>query len=96
MFAKITKIDEMKLSHNEGEAFRRVYFRVKEKMDSKESIWAKTDLVPTFRNYGKWKDILKVGNILSGIKMKTKDAVDADSPISVIGFSELNVRDFKV
>lgn len=93
MLAKIIKIDPLKASRNNGQAFRRVYFRIKEKVDSEKSIWGKTDLVPTFRNYARWKDLLVVGNILGGIRLKKKDEVDADSPVFFAAHSHLGPKD---
>lgn len=88
---RISRIDEMKSSRNGG-AFRRVYFQMKDNQKStpekKIYFWAKTDLVPTFRNYKHWKDVLKVGNILSDLQLKTEDTVDADSIPRLLGRSE--------
>lgn len=77
MIGQITKIDQMKASRNSKEAFVRVYFKLQ--IESKNFIWAKTDLVPTFRNYKKWKPLLKVGNILDGLILRGKETIDADS-----------------
>jgi len=73
MKGEIKKIDHIKKSRNPNEAFVRVYFKLENEG------WAKTDLVPTFRNYAKWKPLLKIGNYLSGLKMKDSETVDADS-----------------
>lgn len=72
MRATITKIDKKKVSAN-GNKFIRVYFTLE---DGK---WSKTDLCPDFRNYARWKKLLKVGNILSGIELKNNQTVNADS-----------------
>lgn len=79
MVGKIIRIDDMKSSRNKGHAFKRVYFKVASKDKLDEFQWAKTDLVPTFRNYARWKDLLVVGNVLSGIILKDPVTVDADS-----------------
>ena len=71
--AKIIKIDIIKRSFNEGEAFKRIYF-----LDEKKK-WFKTDLVPTFRNYHRWQKLLKVGNVLFNLRLKGEDTIDADS-----------------
>jgi len=82
MRGKIIKIDQLKSSRNSGQAFTRVYFKVKQGVG--DFIWAKTDIVPTFRNYARWKPYLVIGNILDGLKLKGNDTVDADSvPIFV-------------
>lgn len=70
---EIIKIDELKGSRNRGEAFKRVYFKLE---DGK---WVKMDLVPTFRNYKRWEDKLKVGIRLTCLRLKDDLTVDADS-----------------
>jgi len=47
--------------------------------------WAKTDIVPNFRNYHRWKDIMQVGNVITGLKMRKPDEVDADSRPKLLG-----------
>jgi len=74
MQATITKIHQPKQSRN-GNIFIRVEF----KLDTGK--WAKTDICPDFRNYKRWEDKLQVGNILEGIRLKSRLAVDADSPV---------------
>ena len=87
MRGKIIKIDQLKSSHNSGQAFTRVYFKVKRGIG--DFIWAKTDIVPTFRNYARWKPFLQVGNILDGIRLKKNDTVDADSMPSLVRKEEV-------
>lgn len=77
MIGKITKIDTLKTSRNKGEAFTRIYFTLKKAPG--EYSWAKTDIVPSFRNYARWKPYLAVGTILDGLTLKGKDTIDADS-----------------
>ena len=38
-----------------------------------------TDLVSTFRNYSRWKPLIKVDNVLDGLKLMGKNKIDADS-----------------
>lgn len=76
MTGKIVKIDELKQSRNRGEIFKRVYFEIA--MVDGSTKWAKTDLVPSFRNYKHWKDMLIVGNVLTGLRLKQNQTVDAD------------------
>lgn len=40
---------------------------------------AMTDLVPAFRNWKNWKDLLEVGNVLGDLQMILPSSVDADS-----------------
>lgn len=72
MIGEIIKILPFKKSRNEG-----VYLRVEFKL--KDGKWAKTDLVPGFRNYRRWKNLLKIGNWLSNLHLKDSQTVDADS-----------------
>ena len=74
MKGTIYKIDDLKEALKyKGIAFKRVYFEMEDKS------WAKTDIVPTFRNYPRWKDLLVVGNIIGGLKLLNPKTVDADS-----------------
>jgi len=41
--------------------------------------WAATDLCPEFRNWERWKDLMRVGQQVDGLSMKEKSKVDADS-----------------
>lgn len=84
MTGQIYKIDQLKVSRNKGEVFYRVYFNMKGAMDG-HYFWAKTDIVPHFRNYSRWKDILQIGNIITGLKMRRTDEVDADSTPKLLG-----------
>ena len=77
----ITRIDTLKSSRNAGESYIRVCFDILQPDGS--TTWAKTDLVPKFRNYARWKNFLKVGTKLKGLYLKRSDTVDADSMISL-------------
>ena len=83
MTGKIIKIDQLKQSRNQGQTFYRVYFE----MISGD--WTKTDIVPGFRNFKRWKNHLKVGNVLSGLRLKGRDTVDADSYPKFVRCEEL-------
>lgn len=72
MNGEITKIDPVKKSAN-GNAFIRVYFKIEGKD------WYKTDICPDYRNYARWKPLLKVGNMLSGLEAKGDTTINADS-----------------
>jgi len=74
MRGKITRIDTVKRSHT-GD-YQRVYFQLE------NGNFAKTDLVSSFRNYSRWKPLLKVGNVLGNLNIKEKGkvtTVNADS-----------------
>ena len=70
MNGTITDIHNLKWGN--GSEFRRVTFKME------DGSWAKTDLCPTFRNFEKWKHLLKVGVMLSNLRLKDKKTVDAD------------------
>ena len=79
MNAEIIKILPEKKSRNGG-----VYLRVEFRMENGK--WAKTDLVPGFRNYERWKNLLRPGNIIGNLRMKDEKTVDADSiPYLIFG-----------
>lgn len=73
---QITKIDPPKKG-SDKKTFIRVYFDVRQ--EGGGITWARTDLCPTFRNYSRWKPLLKVGNVLSGLDFKGLTTVNADS-----------------
>lgn len=87
MRGKITKIDQLKSSRNSGQAFTRVYFKVKRGVG--DFIWAKTDIVPSFRNYQRWKPFLQVGTILDGLVLRGNNTIDADSRPVLVSKVEL-------
>ena len=72
MTGEIIKILPYKKSKNGG-----TYLRVEFKME--DGGWAKTDLVPGFRNYWRWKRVMRVGNVLRNLKMRDAITIDADS-----------------
>jgi hypothetical protein len=88
MIGQIYKIDQLKQSRNRGEVFYRVYFNMKGAMEG-HKFWAKTDVVPSFRNYEKWKPLLKVGNIITGLNMRRPDEINADSNPKLVGWKEV-------
>ena len=80
MTGEIIEIHSIKKSRNEGENFIRIEFR----LDG--GSWAKTDLVPHFRNFRRWAKLLKIGNILGNLELKDAMTIDADSfPILIEG-----------
>ena len=82
VWGEITKIDPLKKSNNDGEAYRRVYFKLENEK------WAETDLVPTFRNWKRWKNLLKVGNRIDGLVVMEGDRIDADSYPTLLKLGE--------
>ena len=72
MKGTIRKIHPLKNSRN-GNAFLRVEFKLE------NGTWAKTDLCPNFRNYSRWENLLKVGNILSNLTQRSNKEINADS-----------------
>lgn len=88
MRGKITKIDVLKHSISGSVSYTRVYFELY-MLEGKK--FAKTDLVPTFRNYKRWKDYLKIGTVLEGLRIKTDGkvfTVDADSYPTLVSWGE--------
>lgn len=72
MIAEIQKIDKFKKSRTEA-YYVRVHFR------TERHKYAQTDLVSTYRNYDRWRDLLVVGNILGGLDMIGSSKIDGDS-----------------
>ena len=72
MKGTITKIDLPKYSRTNGQ-FIRVYFQLE------DHTWTKTDLVISYRNFSRWKNLLEVGLDLEGLELKSKGEVNADS-----------------
>lgn len=82
MIGEIIKIDPMKRSRNKNNRYIRVYFR----LDKKKKRFAKMDLVPSFRNYRRWKRVLTIGNLIGDLVSRDKITIDADSrPILIEG-----------
>lgn len=80
MIAEIIKIIPFKKSRNPGDFYLHLEF----KLENNE--WAKTDLVPGFRNYYRWKRVARVGNQLGNLIFKDSQTIDADSyPILIRG-----------
>ena len=79
MKAKIIKIDPLKQSRTE-KAFRRIYFMLD------DGTWAKTDIVPAYRNFKIWKPIIEMFEkgaevFLDGIELRNPQEVDGDSVV---------------
>jgi hypothetical protein len=72
MRGTISKIHPISYSRNGG-----AYIRLEFKLEDKS--WAKTDLVPKYRNYERWRNLLQVGTDLVGLTLKKKGEIDADS-----------------
>ena len=72
MTGEIIKILPLQKSRNGN-----TYWRIEFKMD--DGSWMKTDLCPDYRNWNRWKKLLKVGNKLFNLKQKDYLTIDADS-----------------
>ena|SRR3990167_3238450 len=72
---EIIKIHPLKSSRNGGTSYVRAEFKME------DGSWAKTDVVPGFRNASRWVPILKagVGAFVTGLQFKRDGEVDADS-----------------
>jgi hypothetical protein len=73
MWGEIIKIDKIKKSKNPEDRFIRVYFKLANQK------FAKMDLVPSFRNFARWKQFLRVGTFIDELRFKDEETVDADS-----------------
>lgn len=71
MKGEIKKIHPYKYSAD-GEPYYRVEFTLE------NSSWAKTDLVPSFRNYKQWTPFLRVGVRLKGLELRRPKEINAD------------------
>jgi hypothetical protein len=81
---EITKIIPFKQSHNPGQIYLRIVFILE------NGSFAKTDIVPGFRNYSRWRRIARIGNQIANLRMKNDITVDADSrPILLNGRKDL-------
>ena len=81
MRAKILKIDPLKSSRAEKQ-YRRIYFILE------DGTWAKSDIVPAYRNFRNWKTIIELVDagaliFVEGLELRTKTEVDADSPVRI-------------
>ena len=72
MKGKIIKIHPLKSSRTE-----KSFIRVEFLLDNGE--WAKTDLVPSYRNYARWKPFMGIDVFVDNLKLRRKGEVDADS-----------------
>lgn len=92
MTGKIIRIDDYKRSFsNPKDIFRRVYFKVAKPDET--IVWAKTDLVPSFRNYKVWRGLLKIGNYIGGLVFRNETTIDADSKVYLVKESEPRPED---
>lgn len=80
MRATITKIHPLK--HGPFGRFIRIEFK------TEHGKWARTDVCPEHGNYQRWKNYLKVGAVLSGLKWKNQqqNMIDGDSHPTQVGF----------
>lgn len=76
MKATITKIHPLSESRTEA-----AYIRIEFQLDDEKKSWAKTDIVIAYRNYKRWKPVIKkgVGAMLTNLKMRQPNEVDGDS-----------------
>jgi len=74
MIGEIIKVLKTKKSSNPNDCYIRVEFKME-----KTGSFAKTDLVPTYRNFARWHRIIKVGNLIGNLWMKDDKTIDADS-----------------
>jgi len=72
MICEIIKIHLPQKSRNGN-----TYLRVEFKMEG--GGWLKTDLCYDFRNWSRWKKILKIGNLIGNLILKDATTIDADS-----------------
>lgn len=86
MNGKISKIDPLKSSSNKNQLYQRVHFQIINNDGS--YFYSHTDLVTTFRNYGRWKDKLIVGNILGNLRKLSNGKIDADSEPTLLKNSD--------
>lgn len=74
--ATVKKIHPLKTSRNHN-SFVRVEFQLE------NGDWVKTDLCPDYRNFARWKEILRlgVGTVVSNVQLhpKRKNEINADS-----------------
>ena len=78
MKGKITKIHPLKESRTQHS-----YYRIEFLLENGE--WAKTDIVPAYRNYRNWKLFITTNsaNFVEGLILRKKGEIDADSPVKV-------------
>lgn len=80
MKATIKKHDPAKFSRNGDVRYIRIYFELD------EGSWAATDLVPTYRNFSKWRPILAsgIGTVIGGVGLKAEGKINADSDVYIV------------
>ncbi len=95
MKAKIVKIDPLKTSRAE-KSYRRIYFTLE------DGSWAKSDIVPAYRNFRIWKPIIQLFEagavvFLDGVELRQPNEVDADSLVKITnaGFEIIKVNEQK-
>ena len=80
----ITKIHNIKRARGRGiKNYGSTFIRITFKME--DGSWAKTDICPEYRNYIKWKGIIKagVGTVVKGLQFRRGKEINADSPVVI-------------
>jgi predicted nucleic acid-binding Zn ribbon protein len=74
---------------NYGSRFIRITF----KMD--DGSWAKTDVCPEYRNFNRWKKIIKAGEgiVVDGLQFRASHEVNADSPAKIARMQRMTWQD---
>lgn len=80
MKAKITKINQPRISRNNDVAFHRIHLQLE------DGSHAMTDLVSSYRNFAWWKPVIQagVGTWVDGAVLINPKKVDADSRVRII------------
>ena len=83
MKGTIIKVGDWTPSKTEG-----MYCRIHFKME--DGSWAKTDIVKGYRNEKNWIGMCHEGYTIDGLKLKSKNTVDADSrPLRVVSTEDI-------
>ena len=79
MLAQLTKIHEAQLSRNGNVSFTRIDLKLA------DGSFAQTDLVKSYRNYARWRPIIKagVGTWIDGVLLISPNKVNADSKVMI-------------
>ena len=80
----ITKVHNIRRARGRGiNNFASKFIRITFKME--DGSWAKTDICPEYRNYIKWKAIIKagVGTVVKGLQFRIGKEINADSPVVI-------------
>jgi len=90
MKAIVTKIHDLKESRTEH-SFIRIEFLLE------NGEWAKTDIVPAYRNYKNWKTIIQLFKLqekvyVDNLFLKEKNEVNADSRVMICDPFEIYKR----